>query len=66
VESLQSGAVVLDVVACPAGAERVTLGCQLADEVGQALVVGVVAGLDAQSGGGSSATFSQSRKKGCW
>ena len=47
-ELLGAGAVELDVVRAPADAELVAAGGELADEVGEALVVGVAAGDGAQ------------------
>ena len=52
VEPLGAGAVELDVVGGPADAELVAAGGELADEVGQAAVVGVAAGFGAQDGDG--------------
>lgn len=45
-ELLAAGAVELDVVGGPADPEFVAAGGQLADEVGQATVVGVAAGTE--------------------
>jgi hypothetical protein len=39
-DDLDAGAVVADVVGCPQGAEGVTAGGKLADEVGEGAVVG--------------------------
>ncbi len=50
VEGLGAGAVELDVVGRPADSERVASGGQLADEVGEAPVVGVTAGFGAENG----------------
>ena len=49
---LTPGAVQADVVGGPADAELVAAGGQLADQVGQVLVVGVAAGFGAQHGDG--------------
>jgi hypothetical protein len=51
-DDLDAGAVVADVVGCPQGAEGVTAGGKLADEVGEGAVVGGPAGLGAQEGNG--------------
>ena len=50
VHLLGGGAVEPDAVAGPPGAELVAAGGELADEVGQAAVVGVAAGFDAERG----------------
>ena len=60
VEALGAGAVEADVVRGPADAELVAAGRELADEVGEAAVVGVAAGLGAQVATSSLATRSQS------
>ena len=50
VQALAAGAVVADVVGGPAAAEVVAAGGELADEVGEVLVVGVPSGFGAQHG----------------
>src|SRR3954452_11372464 len=50
VDALGAGAVEAHVVRCPAQAELVAAGGQLADEVGERPVVGIAAGLGAQVG----------------
>ena len=51
-DDLDAGAMVADVVGCPQGAEGVTAGGKLADEVGEGAVAGGPAGLGAQEGNG--------------